>query len=265
MIDRKQADEVFSAIEARAFALARVVAAGTARPRAMVAARPWFSAVTAAAAACALCMLLIDEPLAWFFKDLEATSPEFFTFFHAITHLGDATVYLVVLVLLAAVFRFLPRRPAFSHLKERFARYGDACLFVLLSVIVSGIAINVVKPLLGRVRPEALFENGFHGFMPFNWDFPLNSFPSGHSQTIWSLAVAMLLVHRRYDAFYILVAVLVAFSRVVVHAHYLSDVIGGAFIGAVTAILLKKFFFDAGGRPVELVFERDRRWLAPGD
>jgi hypothetical protein len=32
----------------------------------------------------------------------------------------------------------------------------------------------------------------------------------------------------------------------------------GAYVGAATAILLKKWFFDPRGIPVRLVFERDR-------
>ena len=263
MIDREQREQTLQAFDERFIAFGQSIGPKTARLRAALRARPGFFLVLSAVAACAVSMLWIDKPLALFFKDLEATSPEFFTFFHAITHLGDATGYLIVLVLGTGVFRYLSVRPAFAEKRERYTRFFNAGFFILLSMIVSGIVINVIKPLLGRLRPEVLFNDGFYGFTPFNWDFPLNSFPSGHTQTIWSLAVALILVHRRYDAFYILVALMVAFSRVVVHVHYLSDVIGGAFIGAATAILLKKFWFDTRNRPVTLIFERDRRLIAP--
>ena len=76
------------------------------------------------------------------------------------------------------------------------------------------------------------------------------------------MATALILVYPRYDVVYIAVAVLVAFSRVVVGAHYLSDVIFGSYIAVVLTLVLKHRFHDRRGIALRIGFERDRRVVA---
>lgn len=64
------------------------------------------------------------------------------------------------------------------------------------------------------------------------------SFPSDHAAGAFAIAVAVLIVSRRAGIIALLLAVLIAFSRVYVGQHYVSDVLGGAAIGTAAALLI---------------------------
>jgi undecaprenyl-diphosphatase len=75
-------------------------------------------------------------------------------------------------------------------------------------------------------------------FDPFAGRSTYASFPSGHSTTAFCMAVALSFFLPRWRAPLFLLAGLIAFSRVAVGAHYPSDTIAGAYLGAVSAFLV---------------------------
>ncbi|HMN99307.1 MAG TPA: phosphatase PAP2 family protein [Miltoncostaeaceae bacterium] len=64
------------------------------------------------------------------------------------------------------------------------------------------------------------------------------SFPSDHAAASVAIAVVVFLAHRRLGAVALALAGLVCIARVYVGAHYPTDVLGGALIGAAVAALL---------------------------
>jgi membrane-associated phospholipid phosphatase len=67
-----------------------------------------------------------------------------------------------------------------------------------------------------------------------------NSFPSGHSTTIFAVSVAFSLLINRpiFSILFLIVATLVACSRVYLLQHFVTDIIAGAAIGSVCAIIV---------------------------
>jgi undecaprenyl-diphosphatase len=61
------------------------------------------------------------------------------------------------------------------------------------------------------------------------------SFPSDHATFAFGVAVALALALRRIGIVALLLAVLISFARVYTGEHYVSDVLGGAFIGTTLA------------------------------
>lgn len=153
---------------------------------------------------------------------------------------------------LAARGDAMARRVAASVL----ARVG----FVFLSVGVVGLAVSLVKHAIGRARPlTAFFLQGPDRHLTFDamvWKSSYASFPSGHTTTVFAAAVALGALFPRARAPLIALAAVVGATRILLGAHYPSDVIAGAVLGSLFALAMVKAFaarrlvftVDAAGR-----------------
>ncbi len=99
------------------------------------------------------------------------------------------------------------------------------------ALLFSGFILNLAKFFIGRQRPHmsATFESQI--FVPFNFDSYFQSMPSGHSQVVFTSATMFAVLWPRASVFIYLLAGLLAFTRVVVHAHFLSDTLIGSLMG----------------------------------
>jgi membrane-associated phospholipid phosphatase len=111
--------------------------------------------------------------------------------------------------------------------------------FVFLAIALPGLTVTIVKRLIGRVRPSDL---GPFAYMPWSWQPAYASMPSGHATTACAAAIAIGAVWRHARVPMWIFAVVIALSRVVITAHYVSDVIAAAFVGAFGAILVRNWF-----------------------
>ncbi len=187
-----------------------------------------------------LLYLYIDRPLAVLMRDMGSFDPNFTDFFRTITDLGKSVWYLVPCGLAVLFCAFLSRGkdvpPAYRRL---FGYVGLRALFLFLTIGVSGIVADIIKPIAGRARPILYLRDSFFGFAPFNAQgFLWNGFPSGHTTTAVALACSLSLLYPRARILWFTYAGLLTASRVIVNAHYLSDVCAGAFLGWATTYLL---------------------------
>ncbi|HEY4417851.1 MAG TPA: phosphatase PAP2 family protein [Verrucomicrobiae bacterium] len=106
-----------------------------------------------------------------------------------------------------------------------------------------GILVVILRGLAGRTRPLAPVPQGFYGvWHDGHWiigKFIYSSFPSGHTVTAVGLATAIWLVHRGWGAVVTVYALAVAWSRIALQCHHLSDVLTSTVIGIVGAMFLK--------------------------
>ena len=106
---------------------------------------------------------------------------------------------------------------------------------LLFGFISTGIVVQVLKHLTGRMRPRLTDDLVFVGpSLKKGYD----SFPSGHAMTAFCFAYILSSYFPRYRVFFYIWAVLIGFARVEGVAHFPSDVLGGAIIGIVIAKLL---------------------------
>jgi len=171
-----------------------------------------------------LSYLFLDKTLAAYFS----TNPQSIEIiFSYITTLGLSQYYLIPSFLLFLIF--IKKNNAISK----------ASLFIFLSVSISGILSIVIKMIFARYRPYMLFGGDhLYGFSWFDYGYLVNSFPSGHTTTAFSAFVGFCFLFPRYKILFLLLATLIAFSRVVLDVHYLSDVIMGALLGTLTTYFL---------------------------
>jgi membrane-associated phospholipid phosphatase len=149
---------------------------------------------------------------------------------------GWILVPLGTLIILIALFA----SPALDHLSRALLAAMAARLgYVFIAVGLPGLVSTVVKRWIGRVRPSAA---GPFAYEPFSWRPEYASFPSGHATTAFAALVAFGAIFPRTRPFFWIYAFLIAASRVMVSAHYPSDVIAGAAFGAFGALLVRDWF-----------------------
>lgn len=108
---------------------------------------------------------------------------------------------------------------------------GQKALFFELATILA-ITLplaEILKRLIGRKRPENRERSTYF--------FRNLSFPSGHSANAFATAI-VLNGFASLGNIPILIAVIVAFSRVYLGQHFVSDVLAGSTIGIVIATLI---------------------------
>lgn len=107
----------------------------------------------------------------------------------------------------------------------------------LATVAVQSALIHfAIKPIFGRARPSAQVRSRFGMRRPVS-----GSFPSGHSASAMTAALLLADGRRGWNGPLIALALAIASSRVAVGLHHRSDVIGGALLGTLTGVVVKRF------------------------
>jgi undecaprenyl-diphosphatase len=135
---------------------------------------------------------------------------------------------IIFLALVAAWFLFGLARRQYRD------RYGSVA-----AVLAAGaaLAVNQVIALFwARPRPFSIHPT-VHVLLSRSTD---PSFPSDHAAAAFAIATVAILVRPRLGAAAIALACLVAYARVYVGAHYPGDVLGGALVGVIVAIVLMR-------------------------
>ena len=136
-----------------------------------------------------------------------------------ITHLGDGGVFWIILSVLLLLFK-----------KTR--KVGLCCALALIfDLLVVNIAI---KPLVARIRPYVVLnEITILTHQPGD-----HSFPSGHSAGSFACAWAFFRAYKKkWGVPALVLASLIALSRLYVGVHYPTDVLGGVVIGIIVGEL----------------------------
>jgi undecaprenyl-diphosphatase len=146
---------------------------------------------------------------------------------------------------LGSVFLVLAALPT-QHL-TRFSRAVLAAImvrvgFLFLAIAVPGLFATTIKRVIGRARPLVTGDTDPFAFAPFIWRFDYASLPSGHATTVFSALVAFGLLWPRARPALLIYALLISVSRVVVLAHYPSDILAGALVGIIGVLLVRRYF-----------------------
>lgn len=151
--------------------------------------------------------------------------------FYGLTQLGDEAF---VIAALMVVFWCVSKKTGFKFINVYF------CTVALNSL---------VKNLVRRPRPYAAYPDEVRSIGPKTGGY---SFPSGHTNSITTLGALACLEFKKYRKKLLPIAaalvVLVAFTRLFLSQHYLTDVLAAALIAPLLTFLFAKAFTLLGDR-----------------
>ena len=117
----------------------------------------------------------------------------------------------------------------------------------MIAVALADWAAAAIKALVDRPRPFERYAEP-KTLVPHSHDA---SFPSGHASTSFAAATMLSLAFPPLAPALFVLATAVAFSRVYVGVHYPLDVLGGAVLGVVVAIALRRLVRARRRSPAE--------------
>ena len=138
-----------------------------------------------------------------------------------ITHMGSAGFLIVFAV--------------FMMLLKKYRKTGFS---VALAMVFGLVICNIIlKPGIHRIRPYDYQEQMgimINLLIEKQHDF---SFPSGHTIATFEAATAIFLNHKKLGTVCLVLASVIAFSRLYLYIHYPTDVFTSIVLGVVLAIL----------------------------
>lgn len=193
-----------------------------------------------------LLALVADDPVSRTMRDWPQVERQFFRW---LTRWGEAD-WMVIPPLLIMLVAWLAKLFGKLDYTWRWGLSAASALsrFVFFGVAVPGLTAALFKRLFGRARPVHIDELGTLYFEPGSFlDYSLQGFPSGHATSAFAFATVLaILAGWRWGIVFFGVAAMIAISRIVVGAHYLSDVLAGGLLGTTGAVFVKLWFQQRG-------------------
>lgn len=122
-----------------------------------------------------------------------------------------------------------------------FKKTRKVGIVMAIAIIMNALVVNVcIKNVVARTRPYDAFEDIIR-LIGIQSDY---SFPSGHTSVAFSSVMAMQLAfekkkQKRLVIYAWILACCIGFSRLYLGVHYPSDVLCGALIGMMSALIAK--------------------------
>jgi undecaprenyl-diphosphatase len=185
-----------------------------------------------------VCMFLIDAPLMRGVGHLPRWAV---WFFGQITDFGKSGWFLWPLGLMYLALAALPA-PLTKMSQAVLVAVQVRVGFLFLAIGIPSLFDTILKRMIGRARPTVGAHLDPFLFKPFIWRADFASLPSGHVTTAFAVMVAFGSLWPRWRTELLIYAGLIAISRMVVLAHFPSDVFVAALVGTFGALLVRRYF-----------------------
>jgi membrane-associated phospholipid phosphatase len=110
---------------------------------------------------------------------------------------------------------------------------------IIITFLLSGLIAQILKNAFPMPRPKTLLGDEHYAYFINGYTHVGHaSFPSGHTATAFGLATILSLFakNKKWSIAYLLLAMLVGYSRIYLGQHFLEDVLAGAIAGVACAL-----------------------------
>ena len=164
---------------------------------------------------------LLDQATAYWIS--AHSSPELKRVMRIVSRVGDWPAHMIAGAILLAI--------AFTVGSKAWMRIF---LAMLIALALAGLTTRAIKIATGRARPSVKTESRWNGPQLSS---KYQAFPSGHTASSTAFFVALFFARKKIGGPLLLIPILIALSRMILGAHYLSDVTLAAIIGVICAFL----------------------------
>ena len=183
--------------------------------------------------------------------------------FEYVTGFGKSVWFLLPIVVALALIACLATPSLSRMLRGVLAALTVRLGFLFFAIGLPGLVFTIAKRLVGRARPFVEGGAGPLVYRPLGWNVEYSSLPSGHAVDAFAAAMAIGTLWPRMRPVMWTYAVVIAVSRVVLTAHFPSDVMVGGLVGALGALLVRDWY---AARRLAFVLGADgrvRSWPGP--
>ena len=122
-----------------------------------------------------------------------------------------------------------------------FGKTRKTGIFVLVALLLGFLFTNIIlKNVVARSRPFADTTSEFYAIWKAAGSLTESgySFPSGHTTAATAFGASLFLaMKKRYSWAFLLIPLIMGFTRIYFVVHYASDVLGGLIVGGVSATI----------------------------
>jgi membrane-associated phospholipid phosphatase len=173
----------------------------------------------------------LDNTFILWLRDIENNGSSLHLFLKSIDPPINFFSHGVTLIIIAFVAYLIGK---FSN--KKLYEAGKA---LCIGFLTAGIVTQILKHLIGRARPRLTDELLLIGpTLKSGYD----SFPSGHTAVAFCFAHILSLYLPGYRIAFYIIAIIIGFERAEDSAHFLSDVLAGAFVGIIIGRIVIKMF-----------------------
>lgn len=118
--------------------------------------------------------------------------------------------------------------------------FKDAGQEMFLSLIFSTLFVQLLKRVFNRNRPYWILKN----LNTYGIDLKDYSFPSGHTTAAFTMVTTLSLNFPTWSILFVIMALLIAVSRIYLAVHYPTDVVAGILVGVSTSFFVHIYVFN---------------------